>query len=180
MGLVWIPQKRVGAPYVKFVFLSPVVSASHVVHSGVSRRETSTHYFSCSSETCAVSIKSALGEVMSNLCVLDPVGYTGHVVCSGPFGAQNIDALFFVLVLDWYGFQKKCAGRRYAKLVFCIQCDPWVTYCIAVHPGCETSMHYFSCSGGTGTDSRKIASRHVPLNIDSVFFHARVGLVRFP
>jgi hypothetical protein len=167
MGLVWIPPKRVGAPYVKFVFLSPVESTGHVVHSGASGRESTMHYFSCSSGTCAVSTKSALGQVMSNLCVLDPVEYTGHVVSSGPFGAQNIDALFFMLVWDWYGFQKKCAGTHYAKLVFCIRCDPWVTYCIAVHPGCETSMQYFSCSCGTGTDSRKIASRHVPLNLCS-------------
>jgi hypothetical protein len=34
-----------------------------------------------------------------------------------------------------------------------------------VHPGRETSMHYFSCSGGTGTDSRKNAPGHVMLNL---------------
>jgi hypothetical protein len=30
-----------------------------------------------------------------------------------------------------------------------------------VCPRCETSTHYFSCSGGTSTDSRKNAPRHV-------------------
>jgi hypothetical protein len=64
-----------------------------------------------------------------------------------------------------FAFQKKCVGTHYAELLFCIRWDPWVTYCIAVRPGCETSMHYFSCSGGTGTDSRKCASRHVLPNL---------------
>jgi hypothetical protein len=38
-----------------------------------------------------------------------------------------------------------------------------------VHPGYETSVHYFSCSGGTSTDLMKSAPGHVMLNI---FFFA--------
>jgi hypothetical protein len=42
----------------------------------------------------------------------------GHVVHSGAFGAQNINALFFMLGWDWYGFDKNCAGTCYAEFVF--------------------------------------------------------------
>jgi hypothetical protein len=49
---------------------------------------------------------------------LHPVGSTGHVVLSGAIGAGNIDTLFFMLGFDWYGFDKKHADTRYAKLVF--------------------------------------------------------------
>jgi hypothetical protein len=39
-------------------------------------------------------------------------------VHSGAYGARNIDALFFMLGWDWYGFDKKRAGTRYTELVF--------------------------------------------------------------
>jgi hypothetical protein len=39
-------------------------------------------------------------------------------VLSVPSGARNIDAIFFMLEWDRYGFGKKCAGTHYAKLVF--------------------------------------------------------------
>jgi hypothetical protein len=34
-----------------------------------------------------------------------------------------------------------------------------------VHPGCELSTHYFSCSGGTGTDLTKSLSGHIMPNL---------------
>jgi hypothetical protein len=34
------------------------------------------------------------------------------------FGVRNVDAPFFILGWDWYGFHKKCAGTHYAELVF--------------------------------------------------------------
>jgi hypothetical protein len=34
-----------------------------------------------------------------------------------------------------------------------------------VRPGCETSMHYFSCLGGTSMDSRKNLPRHITPNL---------------
>jgi hypothetical protein len=44
--------------------------------------------------------------------------YAGNVVHSGKSDVQNIDTLIFVIL--WYRsrFQKKCAGTRYAELVF--------------------------------------------------------------
>jgi hypothetical protein len=41
------------------------------------------------------------------LVFLLPVGYAGHVVLSGAYGPQNVDALVFMLGWDWCGFQKK-------------------------------------------------------------------------
>jgi hypothetical protein len=37
--------------------------------------------------------------------------------------------------------------------------------CILVHLGCNKSMYYFSCLGGTGTGSTKSASGHVTPNL---------------
>jgi hypothetical protein len=52
------------------------------------------------------------------LVFLLPVGSAGHVVLSGAYGPQNVDALFFMLGWGWCGLQKKHAGTRYAELVF--------------------------------------------------------------
>jgi hypothetical protein len=40
------------------------------------------------------------------------------VFASGASGAQNVDALFFLLGFDRYRFNKKHARTRYAELVF--------------------------------------------------------------
>jgi hypothetical protein len=42
----------------------------------------------------------------------------GHVVNSGVSGAQNVDAIFFMLGRDRYGFNKKDAGTCYVEQVF--------------------------------------------------------------
>jgi hypothetical protein len=42
----------------------------------------------------------------------------GHIVHSGASEVRNVDALFFMLGLDRYAFDKKCVGTRYAELVF--------------------------------------------------------------
>jgi hypothetical protein len=55
---------------------------------------------------------------MPNLFFLHPVGSIGHVVLSSVSGLRNVDALFFMLQWDQYGFDKKRFRTRYAKLVF--------------------------------------------------------------
>jgi hypothetical protein len=37
---------------------------------------------------------------------------------SGASGVRNINALFFMLGWEWYGFDKKHTGTRYAEHVF--------------------------------------------------------------
>jgi hypothetical protein len=56
-------KKRARTHYAKFVFLHPMGSAGHVVHSCASGHKTSTHYFSCSGGPVAVFIKCTLGHV---------------------------------------------------------------------------------------------------------------------
>jgi hypothetical protein len=46
------------------------------------------------------------------------VGSAGHVVRYYASRAQNVDALFFMLVWDREGFDKKHIGTRYAEFVF--------------------------------------------------------------
>jgi hypothetical protein len=51
--------------------------------------------------------KKRVGTRYVELAFLYPVGYFGHVVHSGAYGARSIDALFFMLLWDQYGFHKK-------------------------------------------------------------------------
>jgi hypothetical protein len=69
----------------------------------------------------------------------------------------------------WVGpvhIPKKRAETCYAKLLFCIRWDVWITYCIALCPARKTSTHYFSCSGGTVVHCVLSGAR----NIDALFF----------
>jgi hypothetical protein len=65
-------------------------------------------------------------------------------------------------VLRWerYGFDKKCDGTRYAELVF-LHLVGYAGH--VVHPGSETSIHYFSSLGLSSTDLTKNVSGHVTL-----------------
>jgi hypothetical protein len=129
-------------------------------------------------------------DALHRSCVLHPVGSVGHVVHCGASGARNIDALFFLLRWDRYGFQKKRVDTRHAKCLF-FQLLGYAGH--IVHSGAsgvqnidtlifmlvwdryifhrETSTQYFSCSA-----FQCLWGTKRPLSI----FHARAGLVRFP
>jgi hypothetical protein len=54
----------------------------------------------------------------AELVFLHLVGSTDHVVNPSASGMENIDALFFIIWWDRYGFGKKRAGTCYTELVF--------------------------------------------------------------
>jgi hypothetical protein len=138
------------------MFLHLVVSVrSHSAFRCVRVRETSTHYFSYSGGTGAVSLKSASGQVTSNLCFCIwcdmPVTY-----CISVHPGREMSMHYFSCSCGT-GMDSTKSAMRYVmlNLCFCIWWDLWVTYCIAVRLGRQASTHYFSCLGGTGTDSTK-------------------------
>jgi hypothetical protein len=80
----------------------------------------------------------------------------GLVVSFDVSRARNVEAPFFMLGWDWYGFHKKSVpGHFTPNLCYCIQWDLWGTQFIPVHLGHETLKYYFSYSGGTGMNSTK-------------------------
>jgi hypothetical protein len=96
-----------------------------------------------------------------------PVQSGGIVVHSGESSMRNVDALFFLLRWDRYGFDRKRFRTHCAELVFLYPLG-YVGH--VVHSGASevrTSTHYFSCSGGTGTEITKIALGHVTPNFCS-------------
>jgi hypothetical protein len=100
---------------------------------------------------------------------LHPMGSMGHVVHSGAFGARNIDTLLFMLRWDRYGFDRKSVETRYAALVFLYPVGHTGHVVHSGAPERETSMHYFSCSGGTAAFSiKKHDGTHY---VELVFLH---------
>jgi hypothetical protein len=76
------------------------------------------HYFSCSGGTSTDLTKIASGHLKPTHVFLDPVGSAGHIVHSDASEAQNVEALFFMLGRDQYGFDQIFIGTRYAELLF--------------------------------------------------------------
>jgi hypothetical protein len=95
--------------------------------------------------------KKRIGSRYAELVFLHPVGPASEVVRSGASGARIVDALIFMLVWARCNFHKKHHGTRYAELVFLHPVGSAGHVMHLVCPGRETSSHYFSCSGGTGT-----------------------------
>jgi hypothetical protein len=50
--------------------------------------------------------------------ILCPVGPAGHIVHSSASRARIVEAQFFILGWDRYGFHKKCAGTCSIELMF--------------------------------------------------------------
>jgi hypothetical protein len=76
------------------------------------------------------------------------MGSVCHVVHSSAFGVLDVDALFLCSGGPGAVSIKGVPGHVTLIMCFFIRWDPWVTYCISVHPGRGMSTHYFSCRGG--------------------------------
>jgi hypothetical protein len=120
-------KKHVGTHYAKLVFLHPLGSAGHVVHSGVSgARNIDTLLFMLAWDQYGYDKKRAVTHY-AEIVFLHPVGSTGDVEHSGASGERNVDALVFKLGWAWCGFHKKHAETCYPKLVFLHPVDLRVT-----------------------------------------------------
>jgi hypothetical protein len=99
-------------------------------------------------------VEKARRDTLHRACVFHQLGSAGHVVHSVASGMLNVDALFFLLRWDEYGFYKKRDGTPHAKLVR------------FVSDGICRSRSALWCVQGT---------KH-----QCTIFHAWVGLVRIP
>jgi hypothetical protein len=68
----------------------------------------------------------------AKLVFLHPAGSEGHVMHSIESRVQNVDALFFTVEWDWYGYDEKRTGTCYAELV-CLHPLGFVSH--VVHSG---------------------------------------------
>jgi hypothetical protein len=93
-------KKRSMTRCAELVFLHPVGSAGHIVHSSASEaRNIGTPFFMLGCDRYGFP-KNRPGTHFTKLVFSHPVGYAGHVVHSGASGSRNVDVLFFMLGWD--------------------------------------------------------------------------------
>jgi hypothetical protein len=127
--------------------------------------KTSTHYFSCSGGTGVVSIKSVVGDITPNF-YFPSDGICGS--CSAfqcDRGVKRRLTIFHSRFRPIRIQQKARWDMLRQTSIFSIRWDLRVTQSILVHPSHERWMHYFSFSGGTGTDFTKSAQEHITSNL---------------
>jgi hypothetical protein len=110
-------KKRDGTHYAKLVFLYPVGSAGHIVHSGAfGARNVDALFFTPGWDRYGFNKKAPWQRTLYFcFCIRwDP----GHIVHSTTSGVRNVITLFFILGSDRYRFYKK--ARRDALRRSCI------------------------------------------------------------
>jgi hypothetical protein len=110
--------KRPPGHVVSNLFLHPVRSAGHVVHSDASWvRNIDALILMLRWDRYGIHTKCARTRY-TKLMFLHLVGSAGHILYSGASRVRNIGTLFFMLGWARCCFYKMCDGTRYTKPVF--------------------------------------------------------------
>jgi hypothetical protein len=105
-------KKRIETRYAKLVFLRPVGSTGHIMHSGASgAQNVDATFFTLQSARCDFNKKLARTHYVE-IVFLHLVGSTGHIIHSRASGTVSIKIALRHITLN---------------LCFCIVRDPWVT-----------------------------------------------------
>jgi hypothetical protein len=131
------------------------------------------YYFLCSGGTSKDLTKSTSGHVTLNFCVCSGGICGSHSAFRCVRRANRRRTIFHAQVRP-VGIWQKRFRTRYDELLLFLSVGSAGDVVHSVHPGLETSMHYFSCSGGTGTDLTICALGHIMPNL---FFGIRWDLL---
>jgi hypothetical protein len=105
------------------MFLHPLGSVGHVVHSSASREQNVIAvFFMLEWDQYGFDKKRAWTHYVE-VVFLHPVGWVGHIVHSGASGVRNVDTLFFVLGSSGGVSIKSVMGHVMLNLCFFIRWD---------------------------------------------------------